>query len=143
VIVPTVVLLLSSAVVLVGGGAELRDTLRAGRTRSRTPVPASGPEQRAPAGQEPEAEARAAADVGRWPMLAWFGLAAFSVLAAASVADRRPDIDDLTLVVFVLGFAGDRAYYLARRHSGDDRALRGEIIACVVGAIGLLVGFAF
>jgi hypothetical protein len=141
VIVPTVVLLLSGAVVLVGGAAELRDTLRAGRTRAL--VPASGPEQR-PAGQEREVQARAAADVGRWPMLAWFGLAAFSVLAAASIADRRPDIDDLTLVVFVLGFAGDRAYYLARRrHSGDDRALRGEIIACAVGAIGLLVGFTF
>jgi hypothetical protein len=129
VVVPTIVLLLCSAVVLVGGVAEVRDTVRSGRAPALVP----------PAG--PEAPQTVVADVGRWPMLAWFGLAAFAVLAVASIANRTPDMDDLTFVVLMLGFAGDRAFYLVRRrHSGDDGALGGEIVALVVGAIGLLVG---
>lgn len=128
-VVPAVVVFLCAAVVLVGGGAELRDTLRARRTPALMPA------------SDSEAPENALADVGRWPLLAWFGLAAFAVLAVAGIANRRPDIDDLTLVVLLLGFAGDRAFYLVRRRrSGEERALGGEVVACVVGAIGLLVG---
>jgi hypothetical protein len=128
-VVPTIVSLLCGVVVLVGGGAELRDTVRAGRAPALVPAAA------------PDAPERAVEDGGRWPLLAWFGLAAFTVLGAASIADRRPDIHDLTFVVLLLGFAGERAFYLVRRkYAGGDRALGGEIVACVVGALGLLVG---
>lgn len=128
-VVPAIVLLLCSAVVLVGGAAEVRDTVRS--RRAPAVVPSGGTD-----GTE-----RAAADVGRWPMLAWFGLAAFAVLATAAVANREPDIDDLTLVVLLLGFAGDRAYYLVRRRpTGEGAAAGVEALALVVGAVGLLVG---
>jgi hypothetical protein len=90
--VSTVVLLLCGVVVLVGGLAKLRDTVRAGQA----PAP----------------------------------------------SDRRPDVENLTVVVLLLGFAGERAFYLMRRRSsGDGRALRAEILSFAVGAIGLLVGF--
>jgi hypothetical protein len=129
VVVPAIVLLLCSAVVLVGVAAEVRDTVRSRRTPAMVPSGGTDVPERTPA------------DVGRWPMLAWLGLAAFAVLATAAVANREPDVDDLTLVVVLLGFAGDRAFYLVRRrHSGDNSALGGEVVALVVGAIGLLVG---
>ena len=79
--------------------------------------------------------------MGRWPMLAWFGLAAFTVLGAAAFAHRRPNIDDLMFVVLLLGFAGHRAFYLLRRRPGDGPALGAEVLSLVVGALGVLVGF--
>jgi hypothetical protein len=129
VIVPAFVLLLCVVVVIVGGLAEIRDTVRFRRAPAL--VPSAGPDV-------PEVTT---ADVGRWPMLAWFGVAAFAVLSVAAIADRRPDIDDLALVVLMLGFAGDRAFYLVRRrHAGDERTLGAEVLALVVGALGLLMG---
>lgn len=68
-------------------------------------------------------------------------MAAFPILAAASVAGREPQIPDLTLAVLLLGCAGERAFYLARRRtSGSRRALGAEMLALGVGAIGLLIG---
>lgn len=129
-IVPTVVLLLCVVVVLVGGIAELRDTVRANRAAAL--VTGSGSGSEATAG---------VAEVGRWSMPAWFGLAAFAILGTASLADRRPDVDDLLLVVLVLGLAGDRAFYLLRRRTtGEEGALGGDVLSLVVGAVGLLVG---
>ncbi|MFP5373169.1 MAG: hypothetical protein ACLGI3_20840 [Actinomycetes bacterium] len=129
VIVPAVVLLLCGVVVLVGGSAELLDTVR--QRRLPVPVPAAGTD--AP---EPTVE-----DVGRWPLPAWFGAAAFPVLGAASVAGREPGIPDLTVAALLLGFAGERAFYLVRRRtSGSRRAVGAELLALSVGAIGLLVG---
>jgi hypothetical protein len=130
VLVPTLVLLVCGAIVLVGAVAELLDTVRARRAPALVPSPGSD----VPSG--------GIADVGRWPMLAWFGLAAGTVLVASATGGRRPDIDDLTLVVLLLGFAADRAYYLVRRRtSGYGRAVRAEILAVVTGAVGLLAGF--
>ena len=127
--VPGVVLLLCGVVVLVGGSAELRDTVRP----RRVPVPVLA------AGSD--ARARTIADVGRWPLAAWFGVAAFSILAAASIAGREPEISDVTLAVLLLGFAGERAFYLVRRrNSGGRSAVGAEMLALGVGAIGLLVG---
>ena len=128
-IVPSIVLLLCGVVVLVGGGAELLDTVRP----RHAPVPASGGGSDAP--EQPVGE------VGRWPLPAWVGVAAFTVLCAASIAGRDPEISDLTLAVLLLGFAGERAFYLVRRRtSGDRRGLGAELVAFGVGAIGLLVG---
>ena len=125
----SVVLMLGCAVLLVGGVAELLDTVR-GR---RTPVPAAG------AGAD--AHEQAIGEVGRWPLLAWFGLAAVPVLAAASIAGRTPELSDLTFAVLVLGFAGERSHYLVRRRrSGEERTLGAEILGLVVGAVALLVG---
>jgi hypothetical protein len=130
VIVPTVVLLLSAVAVLVGGIAELLDTVRA----RRAPALVSGAE-----GLE---ERPGVADVGRWPFLAWLGLAAFTVLVPVAAFDRRPDVDDLTFLVLMLGFAAERAFYLLRRRSsGDGRVLRAEVLSLAVAAIGLMVGF--
>ena len=79
--------------------------------------------------------------MGRWPLPAWFGVAAFPVLCAASIAGREPEIPDLTLAVLLLGFAGERAFHLVRRRtSGSRRALGAEMVAAGVGAIGLLIG---
>jgi len=129
VIVPSIVLMLCGAVALVGGVAELVDTVRT----SRAPVSVGGTGSDVPH--------QAVEDVGRWPLLAWFGLAAFTVLGAASIAEARPEIFDLTFAVLLLGFAGERSFYLVRRRrSGGERALGAEILALVVGAIGLLVG---
>ena len=130
-IAPTLVLLLCTAVIVVGGVAELLDTVRAGRAPAAVPGSGSGVID----------EQQGVADVGRWPALAWFGLAAFTVLAPVAALDRRPDLDGLILVVLVLAFAAERAYYVVRRrHTGDERALRAEILALVFGALGLLVG---
>ena len=127
VIVPGVVLLVCGVVVLVGGSAELVDTVR--QHRVSVPVPAAG------------APERTVGDVGRWPLPAWFGVAAFSVLCAASIAGREPEIPDLTLAVLLLGFAGERMSYLVRRRtSGGRRAVGAELSALTVGAVGLLVG---
>jgi hypothetical protein len=115
--------------VVVGGIAEIRDTVR-GRRATALVSGGVGPEER------PDV-----ADLGRWPMLAWFGLSAFAILGTASVADRRPDVDDLMFIVLMLGFAGDRAFYLVRRRKAEDAALGGDVLSLVVGAIGLLVGF--
>ena len=55
--------------------------------------------------------------------------------------DRRPDVDDLTVLVLMLGFAGERAFYLLRRRSsGDGQVLRGEVLSLAFGAVGLVVG---
>jgi hypothetical protein len=127
VFVPTLVLVVCGAVVLVGATVELLDTVRAYRAPGR--VAAAD-------------RAGLAADVGRWPMLAWFGLAAGAVLVAAALARRQPAVDDVALVVLILGFAADRAYYLVRRqHSDDGRAVRTQVIALLTGVIGLLAGF--
>ena len=129
-LVPTLVLLLCGVLVLVGAVAELVDTVRARRAPALT------------AGAEGLDERPEIADVGRWPMLAWLGLAALTVLVPVAVFDRRPDVDDLTIVALLLGFAAERAFYLVRRrHSADGRALGGEVLALVAGAVGLLVGF--
>ncbi len=128
-IVPGVVLLLCGVVVLVGGSAELLDTVR--QRRLPVSVGAAGTDT-------PE---RTVGDVGRWPLPAWFGVAAFSVLCAASIAGREPRIPDLTLAVLLLGFAGERTFYLVRRRtSGRRRAGAAELLALTVGAVGLLVG---
>jgi hypothetical protein len=130
VILPIVVMGLCALVVLVGGAAELLDTVR---TR-RAPALVSGAE-----GVE---ERPVVADVGRWPFLAWMGLAAFTVLVPVSVFDRRPDVDELPLAVLILGFAGERAFYLLRRRrSGDGQSLGAEVLSLVVAAVGLLMGF--
>ena len=127
-LVLTVGVLLGTALLLVGAFVEGRDTVRARRG------PALGPS----GSDVPETQV---ADVGRWPMLAWFGPAAVCVLVPAALADRRPEVNDLAVAVLTLGFAGERVYYLLRRrHSGNGPALGAEILACVVGAIGLLVG---
>jgi len=127
--VPALVLLLCLAVVVVGVLAELGDTVRARRAPALVPG-AEGLEQR------PDM-----ADVGRWPTLSWLGLAAFTVLVPMSALDRRPDVDDVTIVVLMLGFAGERAFYLLRRRrSGDGQVLGVEVLSLAVGAIGLLVG---
>jgi hypothetical protein len=128
VIVPTVVLLLSAVVILVGGVAELLDTVRA----RKAPALVSGAE-----GLEERPDV---ADVGRWPLLAWLGLVAFTVLLPAAAFDRRPGVDDVAFVVLSLGFAAERAFYLLRRRS-YGRVLGAEVLSLVVGAIGLLVGF--
>ena len=129
-LVPTLVQVLSAVVVLVGGAAELVDTVRA----RRSPALVSGRGERE---DRPDI-----ADVGRWPLLAWLGLAALTVLGVVMVADRRPAGGELALAVLLLGSAGDRAFYLVRRRSSaDGRALGGEALALVVGAIGLLAGF--
>jgi hypothetical protein len=130
VIVPSGVMVLCVLVVLAGGVAELVDTVRA----KRAPALVSGAE-----GLE---NRPAVADAGPWPFLAWMGLAAFTVLVPVSVFDRRPDIDELPLAVLILGFAGERACYLIRRRrSADEPALPAEILALVVGAGGVLMGF--
>ncbi len=128
-IVPTIVALLCGVVVLVGGCAELLDTVRAGRA----PVPVGAAGDRSP--EQP------VADADRWPLLAWLGLAAFTILGAAAIVGRTPEIVDLTFAVLLLGFAGERCFYLLRRRTSDGgRALGAEILASVLGAIGLVVG---
>jgi hypothetical protein len=125
VLVVTVAVLFGAALVLVGEVVQRRAARRA---------PAL-----VPAGSDvPETQV---ADVGRWPMLAWFGLAAFSVLVPAALANRRPEMDDLAMAVLTLGFAGERAYYLLRRRrSGDGLGLGAEVLSLVVAGVGVLVG---
>lgn len=80
--------------------------------------------------------------MGRWPLPAWFGVAAFTVLTAASIAGREPETSDVAMAVLLLGSARERALYLVRRRSlGSRRALGGEVPASAVGAVGLVVAF--
>jgi hypothetical protein len=129
VLVPTLVVLLCGAVILVSGAAVLRDRVRARRAPALVP------------GSAPHPGETELADEGRWPILAWFGLAAVTVLGAGAFAHRRPHIDDLMFVVLLLGYAGHRAFYLLRRRSGVGPALGAEVLSLIVGALGVLVGF--
>jgi hypothetical protein len=57
------------------------------------------------------------------------------------IAHRQPSSEDITFLVLILGFAGDRAFYLLRRRrAGDGLALAGEVLSFVIGAAGVLAG---
>jgi len=125
VLVAALILGVCTVLLLVGAVVQVLDV-------RRVPVPTG------PAAGDVEA---GAAGVGRWPTLAWFGLAALTPLGTATVAGRHPDIGELTLVAVVLGLAAERAFYLLRRSVGADQAaLRGELLAVGTALAGITFG---
>lgn len=124
-LIPSLVLALSGAVIVVGALVELAQAVRVRRAGVQAGSVA--------------VRNQLIAELDPARPLMWVGLSALAALAPALVVELHHPVSDVALVVLVLGFAAERAAFLARRFGSAQSQPAWQAAIAVLTIVGGVV----